>query len=584
MESSIRLFQVRNTPPYERPNWERLNEGQRRYAYEQWMLSKVYAGHELTHPLISDTQSNTNSETSTSGATSTSNNLSQNNNISDGQLGSHHSRSDTEDNNSSISVGEMSAAQHDPMVVDPTGSNKRPNEDAGPSNTKQARTNGPGGKKAIGTAKPQGMEGSGERPIIYIDRPMNSKTIVIKTFKKQHKFLTFGIASTIITNNIPASTDPAIAAHKIYYCTTALAEVPVHIPALYLNPSEFALLPPGAEVLEVNVTVVQRNPLLSFFTNASSTQLATLNQNKNGVYAIGLNKTGYGTDRWYYEFNTTEPMIPTKVYTPAYKAVTTPITYQGLSNDLYGFDNTDASFDTVVPKHQLGMYTVLKNYFCLTTTDKYTGGWPNLQSKITEYDASAMTGELICTYNYKPKMGLLKLPQAYLPTQVPLGPNTFTHGNLQSQFETVNINNETYSTATHTYGYDDRTRNYPGFDIYLDIEKSQYLVRGIGGQQQAQIQDSLHIGLNPVPALTTSSLVSGDTNSSFTDTRIYFDVHCEMIVGYRDYTDRPHATSFNCAAGEQILSHKKVNDSLKPINSDSTPYAQLYGEKAIPTV
>ena len=45
------------------------------------------------------------------------------------------------------------------------------------------------------------------------------------------------------------------------------------------------------------------------------------------------------------------------------------------------------------------------------------------------------------------------------------------------------------------------------FDIYTDIEKSQCMVRGIGGNMTPQIQPSLHIGINPVPALTTFVLV-----------------------------------------------------------------------------
>lgn len=590
MESSILLFQVRNTPPHERSNWDSLNEGQQQYAYEQWMQSRVRAGEQFTPPHVSDNEADGSRGSSQAEAdretAQTSRHTTPGPPTHQEQSLESPRRLDTEGSDTVADTGNINMeTQNVPPEIGGNINGKRPAPNAPDGGAKRGKM-GSSTKKAVGTAKPQGLEGTGERSVIYIDRPMNSKTVVIKVFKKQHKFLTFGIASKIIQNDIPEQ--PGLPAHNNYYCTTALAEIPVHKPVLYMNPSEFNLLPLGAEVLEVKVSVVQRNPLLSFFTNASTTQLATLNQNKNGVYAIGLNKTGYGTDRWYYAFNSTEPMIPEKVWTPVYKAgvpPTYPVAYQGLDNDFYGEDNTGTNFNSVVPKHQLGMYTVLKNYFCMTQNNNYRGGWPNLQSKVVEYDASAMTGELVVSYSYKPDMGLLKPPQKYLPTQLPYGPNDYLHGTLQSQFEAAsNSTLNPPATDNITYTHNDRTRYIPNLDLYTDIEKSQYLIRGIGGNNAPCMQPSLHVGLNPVPALTTSALVSGDTNSSFTDTRIYFDVHCEMVVGYRDYTDRPHATAFNCAAGEQIFSAKSVDDGLLPIDTDSTPYCQLYGNRAIPTV
>nr|ARV85898.1 structural protein [Planococcus citri densovirus] len=44
-------------PPNERPNWERLNEGQRRYAWEQYNLARVRRGEKFTSPVISEQQS-----------------------------------------------------------------------------------------------------------------------------------------------------------------------------------------------------------------------------------------------------------------------------------------------------------------------------------------------------------------------------------------------------------------------------------------------------------------------------------------------------------------------------------------------
>lgn len=344
-----------------------------------------------------------------------------------------------------------------------------------------------------------------------------------------------------------------------------------------MNESEFKNLPDGSEILETECDVVQRNALLSFATNASDTNLATLNQNKNGIYAIGLNKTGYGTDRHYTSFNDKEKMIPLTTAPPIYAKMDGPPAYEGLLEDFYGVDNGDAKFATSVPKHQVGMYTVLMNYFCLTQTNKFKGGWPNLQSKIREYDAAATVGEHILHYSYKPEISPIKKPLQYLPCQIPYGKNKYPHGTLQSTFEGMSTDNTTGKNMQFDYEHVSRAVSNVSYDLYTDIEKSQYMVRGIGGTLKPKIQPSLHVGINPVPALTTSSIISGDTNSNFTDTRSYFDITCKCTVGFRLHTDRPFAESYNCAAGEEIM----VNNSNVP-NHDSVPFAQLYGTGKIP--
>jgi len=37
-------------PPYERSNWDSMNEGQRRYAMEQWQLARVRRGERFEAP------------------------------------------------------------------------------------------------------------------------------------------------------------------------------------------------------------------------------------------------------------------------------------------------------------------------------------------------------------------------------------------------------------------------------------------------------------------------------------------------------------------------------------------------------
>jgi hypothetical protein len=68
---------------------------------------------------------------------------------------------------------------------------------------------------------------------------------------------------------------------------------------LYLTPGEHRSLPAGCEVVEVIVRIYQRNLRVAFETNAANYTLATLNQNKNGLKAIGLHSLPYIDNRKY---------------------------------------------------------------------------------------------------------------------------------------------------------------------------------------------------------------------------------------------------------------------------------------------
>jgi len=56
-----------------------------------------------------------------------------------------------------------------------------------------------------------------------------------------------------------------------------------------MSPSEFNILPYETIVDYVNVKVVMYNPRISFETNATNSQFATLNQNIFTYIGIGLN-------------------------------------------------------------------------------------------------------------------------------------------------------------------------------------------------------------------------------------------------------------------------------------------------------
>ena len=70
---------------------------------------------------------------------------------------------------------EMSDDMQTEAQANPTSSNKRQGDvlDGGVGKKAKAGPSGSSNKRLPGTAKPQGLEGNGDRTVIYIDRPIN---------------------------------------------------------------------------------------------------------------------------------------------------------------------------------------------------------------------------------------------------------------------------------------------------------------------------------------------------------------------------------------------------------------------------
>ena len=68
----------------------------------------------------------------------------------------------------------------------------------------------------------------------------------IRHFKKVHRILTFGLAYKPIA--VPRTGPPA---YSDVYMMTSLAHIPWEYPFMYLNPSEFSMLPEGSKVKRV---------------------------------------------------------------------------------------------------------------------------------------------------------------------------------------------------------------------------------------------------------------------------------------------------------------------------------------------
>ncbi|XP_049777817.1 uncharacterized protein LOC126175228 [Schistocerca cancellata] len=226
-------------PPWERSNWEFMHEGQKRYAYEQWLMSRVRRGLPIDHACPSTSGS----------ATGTS------------SVNEHH--------------------------VDHKVSDSEEDEDEqGPEETQQhsePQRLVPYSDSDEGMSSPMHAAPSanlGDSPNTHVD-PLPAPSILdtgnITRYRKVHRFFTYGLAYKVIEHE------------KVVCMVIPLAEIPVDRPFLYMTPSEFDLLPDGSRIIHCSVKVIARNPRIAFPTNSSDTELATLNQNKNMITSVGIN-------------------------------------------------------------------------------------------------------------------------------------------------------------------------------------------------------------------------------------------------------------------------------------------------------
>jgi Capsid protein VP4 len=445
-----------------------------------------------------------------------------------------------------------------------------------------ASLTGTGKEQASGGASSEGMM------VHYIEKPLSIFSTRENIFKKSHKFMTFGLAPNFINLDTLV-----IGSHVL---TSYLAEVPWHIPALYMNQSEFDLLSVGAKCKSVSIEVIYRGSTIQFETNASATGLATLNQINDIAVANGLNRTGWGSNYRYTAFSSTQPMIPTDVTYPTYAPVASA--YRGMVEDFYGGNNPTAAFINSVPKHQIGRQTFLYNYWCNTarggtaagaTTQQY-GGWPCLAEKISQMDGKTVVNQCVMKSTYEPKLAPLKKPLTAEGHGLPFqGMNINVGDNLvQPRVCQIAPANQTASSGitsgqgeiqagignTNAGIYTD-----PSFTIYSPIEKCQMGRSGSWGNNLPHIQPSIHIGVQPVPALSTSASIVGDGQfNSWTDTRAYWEVIATMVTEEYNPTAWPYAKQANVPIGDVInwydtgFRPAAIQDPTK----DGATYAGLY--------
>lgn len=541
-------------PPDERPNWDRLNEGQRRYAWEQYKLARVRRGLPIDHPIPGGDQPQ---EQEADQPEEDPDPLAI---LNEGDQGPIDWVPDEED---IAEVEQYDVPDHLPMStpmqvdqVGTSGGSKRPVAASSSNTQKKQKTTSTSGTSLPGTARAQGGVAEGMEGIVErIPRPMYHAHTQIRHYKKVHRILTFGLAYKPVAI---ARTGPP--PYSDVFMVTSLAHIPWEYPFMYLNPSEYALLPPGARVKHVSCKVKAENVRIAFPTNASESNLATLNQNKFLRVGIALNQKVQCINAQPGGFNATQPMIATSI---------TPFSntdYQNWVTNFYGVPNDDATapdvFTTQTPRHQFGIPWVAQFYCCpvTQTNDPTKSGWEDFQSKLEEIKVDGPSG-YIAEVEYSPAIGLLKAPIQSIWTGIPSSATPATAktvainsgaGNTQSRRIDTKIQNGQAVGISEVSSDFARQPTSTNFSLTQPIEKNQRICSGIAPEYFAQSQPSLHVGVMPVPALTTSAINNETNNSSFTDSQAYFEITCEMQVECAFPTLRPLATVANTSMGNMM--------------------------------
>lgn len=535
-------------PPNERKNYASLNEGQKRYAWEQYKLARVRRGLPIDHPVP---------EVAAQNPQTSEEDVPQVEEIGTGD----GSDSDSDYNQSMPAAGVRASADS--------------------ASTSSSEGGARGGKKRKLASKHPGTggdldndeSGSGNnRASAYeIPSPLVSIHSNIRYYRKVHRVLTYGIAYKILSFNLDNSTTPSTG----LVLSTPLCEIPWNRLFMYLNQSEYNLLPSGSTVEKVRCEIKVRNVRVAFPTNASDSNLATLNQIKSVVYGVGLNKSCTSMPVTYTAFESAQPMIPS-----TFAAVSNE-TFDHTITNMYGPRDTSSDFSTEVPRHQVGIPQVLPIYMGLVYApnkgaNNVEKGWECLQSLYTEVDADSVLGSTVVSVEYTPTYGPCTQPHQPFYTGLPTNNTkafnvTIPRGSMNYLPHETGVgfsqNQTPYTVSESQSNFVVNATNYSIRDL---IEKSQTHFHGLYNHPAPVVQDSLHIGIQPTVALTTANLVSDNTNSNFTDTQGYFDIICEMEVNTSFPSFRPHAKNANVGEANIVLS------SNIPLRTDYPTFGGLY--------
>lgn len=536
-----------NIHPQDKPNWPDLNEGQKRYAVEQYQLARVRRGLPIDHP-VPDIHHE--SQEPNHGAVQQGDPdhidieevINQPTNADIKQLYDRLNKELDKKN-----APPMPAAGKRPLSTGEAGSSGAQNMEGastsrGTGAAKQRRTEA-GKTELPGTAEEQAsapMEG-GPREVA-LPNPTAGLHNSVRYYRKVHRFITYGLAYNIIHGQTGEGAD----ALKYANISTPLAKIPWDRLYFYLNEAEYQVLPPASWVEGVSVKVICRNVRIAFPTNSSDSNLATLNQNKDIIIAQGLHKNIPTIDVKYTSFQQNQPMVPIEY------SIEKIQDHYDLGIRLYGEYNEPEGGPTIVPCHQMGIPTPLPFYALLPycTNNNNAEGYPCLQQHYKDVDADTGAGNEIISLHYKPSVGFCRagnrvVYEGYPGNAVGATNKVTTHSiprgshDLLAHRTNINWTGDNKDKPTQLLQEQAKWKIASTFNLYDPIEKSQYLSSGNFATHTIQAQDTLHVGLQPVIALTTTS---GDINS-YTDSQAYLEIVAECAINTSYPTPWPNVAS-----------------------------------------
>lgn len=518
--------------PSLRPNWDSLNEGQRRYAYEQWNLAKVRRGIPIDHPIpsISDDEDEVippsreleipETPASVPGSIeipetprSTQGSIEIPETPRSQPVAGPSRMSHPLFEEDQLMSGEVTPAKRTSSeVIPPTPSKRRlmaasrrlPGSGAGQGSNSQGLNDMGGGESMTGETI---EDPRAESPF--------TKAVQYMKIQKVHRVLTSGIAYRLLPS--------AFEGNRIMI--TPAACFPVNKIIAYMSEDEFNTLPMGTKIEKCKVTVKARNVRQAFQTSSTASTLASLNQNKDVFYGIGLLQKVPSVNVHPETFNDTEPMVVESIQ---------PAVWDKWDRYRYGFLNTDAEFNTNIPDHQVGYPFPLRNYLALVTPNNMNRnrivGFPCFQKYINVIDATANVNKDLCVWEHTSKNGWLK-PIPYITGTTDGSTYTMYNGWKRTTSEFCQFTASTNTPENMNKGSTDVQSAPPdGWSPDRGIDRAVDLRTGIHDPQDAVYPPSLHFGCLPAPALTTAAIIADETPKQYIDTQAEFELTCDCII------------------------------------------------------
>lgn len=546
-------------PPFERANWAGMNEGQRRYAMKQYNLALSRRG--AAAPILRPDHVQASEEADfidmfdldLLGTPSTS----QDNRPSEQDLPNTQENEAADNLLNELNDRRMSSqvsSSGTPMDV-VGGTSKRGGDAISGAPAKKTKPAQHSGSKLPGTSgNTDGMVGGqgdvpeGSVAIQNISRGLKSFKHSF-TFQKRWKFLTFGVADQILSD---ASTEGV--AFDRWALTTSLATIPWEYAFFYISPAEWSRLREfqGVFATHAKIKISQYNPRVAFQTADTTSTTATLNQNKFTRYAVGLRQNAALTcsDR-DYEFSTDKPMQPT-----GFAATTHNSRRETLKDCMYGVANnsTAAEMNSRIPAYATGQELGLSDYLTIYSPKDQDVGFVPYDQFCHEMNSMDLIGQCLLEQDYSFEYAPLMPKWPAVMTQT-MQDTQSTTSVLAEGTKVTGLTTRTMSNAGNaalpTYQIDNNSRflqtassliaTNVDASTFTDATKMyyQFPMEQNGAyhemnrkQTDYAHQPSVHVGIRPVPKLSTNAnLTQAD---DWLDTQIYWTVEAELHVEAND--------------------------------------------------